>query len=228
MPHSTVVWLSGSSFRLALTVLLAASITLSCFAQSSTKAHASPSSPTKRFCQVAGGFCFSYPASWSELGEAFGDGVVIAPRQTMDQSLWNVVTAATVAPPPDEGQSAASIDDVIGKALSNMQATGHNAATLQRQERITAGLPSQAIRVRYHDDETGRDWVEQLVFIEGPDQEIYSLSLKAQPADVAKLEPAFDSILRSWHLQTGEDASGRLLGPASAPPKPVPPPQTHP
>lgn len=207
-------------------MLLTASITLSCFAQSSTKPHSSPSTPTKRFCQIGGGFCFSYPASWSELGEAFGNGVVIAPRQPTDQSLWNVVTAATVAPPPDEGQSGTSIDDVIGKALSNMQATGHNPATLQRQERMTAGLPSQAIKVRYRDNETGRDWVEQLVFIEGPDQEIYSLSLKAQPADVAKLEPAFDSILRSWHLQTGEDASGRL--PASAAPKPVPSPQTHP
>jgi hypothetical protein len=200
-------------------------LSIGCFGQSSSK-HAPSSGPsTKRFCQAAGGFCFTYPASWSVLGEAFGNGVVVAPHQTTEQSLWNVVTAAMVADSPEEGGTATSIDGVIATALSNMRAAGHEPVTLQRQERTLAGLPAQIIKVRYHDDGTARDWVEQLVFIEGIDQEIYSLSLKAQPPDIARLEPAFNSILRSWHLQTGEDASGRYLGPATSPSKPT---QSHP
>jgi hypothetical protein len=162
------------------------------------------------------------------LGEVFGDGVIIGPRQTIEQSLWNVVTVASVVPPPDEGETATTIDEVITTALNNMLATAHNPVTLQRQERTMAGLPSQMIKVRYHDDETGRDWIEQLVFIEGPDQEIYSASLKAQPPDVARLEPAFESILRTWHLQTAKDSSDRSLGPATSPSKTPQPPQPHP
>jgi hypothetical protein len=79
---------------------------------------------------------------------------------------------------------------------------------LQRQQRSVAGLPAQMIRIRYHDGPSGRDWIEQLVFIVGPDQEIYSVALKAQPGSIARLEAAFDAIVRSWKLESGERSPG--------------------
>lgn len=206
--------LSSRILRVSLAIGILAS---GCVGQTGAKRTSSPSASTKHFCQAGGGFCFSYPGNWSVLGEAFGDGVIIAPRQSIEQRLWDVVTVASVAPPPEPGETATTIDGVINTALKNMRATGHNPVTLQRQERTMAGLPAQMIKLRYHDDETARDWIEQLVFIEGPDQEIYSASLKAQPADVARLEPAFESILRTWRLQAGADASDQSLAPATAP-----------
>jgi hypothetical protein len=226
VPHSTVFWLSGTCRGWLVFAVCVA--TVSCFAQSQPKPSSRTSVNQKRFCQAAGGFCFSYPATWNVLGEAFGDGVIIAPRQTIEQSLWDVVTVASVVPPPDEGETATTVDEVITTALNNMRATGHNPVTLQRQGRTMAGLPSQMIKVRYHDDQTARDWIEQLVFIEGPDQEIYSASLKAQPIDVGRLEPAFESILRTWYLQTAEDSRDRSLGSTVSPSKPAQPPQSHP
>ncbi len=142
------------------------------------------------------------------LGESMGDGVVVAPQQTLDRELWDVVTVAAVVPPPAENQPAMSIDQVIATAMTNMQASGHDAATLQRQQRTVAGLPAQMLRIRYHDDPSGRDWIEQLVFIEGPEQEIYSVALKAQPGTISRLEPAFDAVVRSWKLQSGEVGAG--------------------
>jgi len=154
----------------------------------------------KRYCQQGGGFCFSYPGSWTVLGESMGDGVVVAPRQTLARELWEVVTVAAVVPPPAEDQPAMSIDQVIQTAMSNMKASGHDAATLQRQERTVAGLAAQMIRIQYHDEPSDRDWVEELVFIEGPEREIYCIGLKAQAGTMAGLEPAFDGIVRSWKL----------------------------
>jgi hypothetical protein len=195
--------------------------TVSCFAQSQpTKAAAKTPSAQKHYCQPGGGFCFSYPANWTMLGESMGDGVIVAPRQTLDPTLWDEVTVAAVVPPPAEDQPAMSIDQVIQTAMTNMKASGRDAETLQRQQRTVAGYPAQMIRIRYHDEPSGRDWIEQLVFIEGPEQEIYSVALKAQPGTIARLEPALDAIVRSWKL---ESSGGGGSQPAAASPgKPVP------
>ncbi len=114
-----------------------------------------------------------------------------------------------------------SIDQVIATAMTNMKASGHDPATLQRQERSIEGLPAQMIRIRYHDEPSGRDWIEQLVFIEGPEQEIYSVALKAQPGTISRLEPAFDAIVRSWKLESSENHVGSQA-PMSSPSPAVP------
>lgn len=199
---------------------------------SSSKASAGASAPAKRFCQTDGGFCFSYPASWTVVGEAFDNGVIVAPQQKAERALWDVVTVAMVVPAPAENQSARSADDVISTAMGNMRSDGRDPQTLERQQRTVDGLPAQMIRLHYHDDE-GRDWIEELVFIAGPEQEIYSVALKAQPATIPRIEPAFGSILRSWKLRTspttspapaaaspGTGASGSPADPSAASPNP--------
>jgi hypothetical protein len=197
----------GSSFRSLLILLSGLALVGSSAAQTGPAKPSSRSAPPfKRFCQPGGGgFCVTYPASWSVLGEAFGDGIVVAPQQQSERALWDVVTVATIVPAAED-QPAPTLDEVIATAMSNLEKDGRNPQTLQRQERTVAGLPGQAIRIRYHDDE-GRDWVEALVFIQGPEQEIYSVGLKAQPADMQRLEPAFDAMVRSWKLQSPPAAS---------------------
>ena len=175
----------------------------------SAKPAAKAAAAQKRYCQEGGGFCFSYPANWLVLGESMGDGVVVAPKQTLDPTLWDEVTVAAIVPAPAGDQPAMSIDQVIETAMSNMTGNGHAPTTLQRQERTVAGLPAQMIRIRYHDEPSGRDWIEQLVFIEGADQQIYSVALKAQPGTVARMEPAFDAIVRSWKLAAPGNTGSR-------------------
>lgn len=183
-----------------------------------TRGQSSPAGSSKRFCQTDGGFCFTYPANWLVLGEAFGDGVIVAPQQKTERALWDEVTVATVVAAPAENQTGPSIDDIIGTAIANMQADGRSPQTQQRQQRTVDGLAAQMIRLQYHDDE-GRDWIEELVFIAGPAQEIYSVALKAQPATIARIEPAFASVLRSWKLQSpsGAAAAAPATSPANAP-----------
>jgi len=161
------------------------------------------------------------------LGEAFGDGVVIAPPQTSDRKLWNVVTVVAMPTQFGEGQNPLSIDEVIDRAMAGMRAAGHIPATLERQRRTVAGVPGQMIRVRYHDEATARDWVEQLVFAEGPEQEIYSASLKTQPADLARLQPEFERILRTWRLQP-TDTSAQGLGSPNSSARPAQSPKSQP
>ena len=189
--------------RGAFLALITLAVELSAVGQSSRPAH--PTSSSTRYCQSSGGFCFRYPASWKMLGDIFnGNGVVVAPAQKEEQSLWDEITVALIAPPPAEGESGLGLSGVIDQAAAGMRDAGQNFQTLQRQERTVDGKPAEMLKAQYREKTSGRDWVEELVFIEGPDSEIYSVALKAAPQNIARLEPAFAEILRTWTLPEPE------------------------
>jgi hypothetical protein len=83
--------------------------------------------------------------------------------------------------------------------------------------------PAELLKVQYHDKSTDRAWVEELVFIEGPENEIYSVALKSAPDNLKRLEPVFAGVLESWTLPqpeppavTGDDSTGSTA-PAKTP-----------
>ena len=92
-----------------------------------------------------------------------------------------------------------------------MREGGQAFETLQRQQRTVDHKPAQMLKVRYHEKATGRDWIEEMVFIEGPESEIYSVALKCAPENLARLEPVFDGragqldAARSLHLRPDEE-----------------------
>jgi hypothetical protein len=203
----------------AVRALVAALITSSiAVGQSAKPAH--PVAPWKRYCQADGGFCFKYPSTWKMLGEIYdGNGVVVAPQQKDEQPLWNVITAAMVAPPKDADQ-ALGLDGVIQQAAAGMRDAGQNFQTLQRQSRTVDGKPAQLLKAQYREKNSNRDWVEELIFIEGPDDEIYSVALKSQPQDIVRLEPVFTEIVRTWTLPEPEPPAVDEAAPAGAPAQP--------
>jgi hypothetical protein len=181
----------------------------------------------KRYCQPTGGFCFKYPNSWSILGEIFaGHGVVVAPPQTQDRALWNAITVAMVVPPPEGDEEPAGLDGVIEQATSGLREQGQDFETVQRQQRTVDHKPAELLKVRYHEKSNARDWIEEMVFIEGPDNEIYSVALKCSPQDLARLEPAFHQVLISWTLPEPEPPAG-AADEASPKPKTTPPAKPH-
>jgi hypothetical protein len=179
--------------------------------------------PTTKYCQADGGFCFRYPASWSVLGEVFdGKGVVVAPEQKQEREHWDEVTVALVVPPPKNPGDAVTIDQLIEQAVSGVRDSGQGFETLERQRRRVDGKPAQMMKLHYADKADGREWIEELVFVEGPDAEIYSLALKCAPASTSKIEPAFSHIVDSWTLPVPEPPAEAPAEPA-APPKVVSP-----
>jgi hypothetical protein len=181
----------------------------------------------KRYCEPAGGFCFKYPSSWSILGEIFaGHGVVVAPPQTQDRTLWNAITVAMVVPPPEGDDEPVGLDGVIAQATSGLPERGQDFETLQRQQRTVDHKPAELLKVRYQEKPNARDWIEEMVFIEGPDNEIYSVALKCSPQDLARLEPVFNQVLASWTLPERERPPGAT---DETPPKPktTPPAKPH-
>jgi len=163
----------------------------------------------KRYCQPEIGFCFRYPSVWMNLGEVFGgNGVVVAPEQKQDRALWDEITVALVAPAPEGDEEGPGLNGIVEQSATAMREAGQNFVTLQRQDRTVDHKPAQLLKVQYREKASGRDWVEELVFIEGPENEIYSVALKCAPQNVAKLEPAFEGVLRSWVLPEAEDEKG--------------------
>jgi len=170
-----------------------------------------PAAPWKRYCHPSVGFCFRYPSSWMMLGEVFGGkGVVVAPEQKGDRALWDAITVAVIAPPAGDGgqTNARTLDGVIEQATSAMREAGQNLQTLQRQQQTVDGNPAQMLKTRYRENSTGRDWIEELVFIQGPENEIYSVALKCAPEHLVRLEPVLKGLLGSWRLpQPAEPAT---------------------
>ena len=165
--------------------------------------------PKKSYCQPDGGFCFKYPSSWNMLGEVFeGNGVVVAPSQKLDKALWDEITVALILPPSEGDEEPVSLDGLIEQASKSMREGGQNFETLERQQRTVDHKPAQMLKVRYHEKATDHDWVEQLVFIEGPDREMYSVALKCSPGSLARLEPVFAGVLESWLLPEPEPPAG--------------------
>jgi hypothetical protein len=218
--------------RLLSRVILLTLITMhtgaAAFAQAATNVH--PAHPWKRYCQSDGGFCFKYPASWKMLGEIYeGQGVVVAPVQKEDQSFWDNITVAMVAPPAEGDDQGIGLNGVIEQAAAGMRDAGQDFRTLQRQERTVDAKPAEILKAQYRDKATGRDWIEELVFIQGPDNEIYSVALKTAPQNAVRLEPVFTEILKTWTLPEPEppavtDDSVPSQAPAEKPPADAPAP----
>ncbi len=211
--------------------LLALSLGLSGVASAQTAAKPTQKPlPVKGYCHGEGGFCFEYPASWSVLGEVFdGNGVVVAPAQKQERENWDEVTAALVVPPPPSAADAVTIDQLIEQAATRVREEGQSFETLERQRRRVDGKPAQLVKLHYVEKASGREWIEELVFVEGPDAEIYSVALKCAPSSLAQMQPVFYRILASWTLPEIEapaDASTAPTPPAGAEPPQAPtPPQ---
>ena len=173
--------------------------------QTSTPAQARTAGGWNRYCQPEGGFCFKYPSSWSMLGVVFdGRGVVVAPPQKQERALWDAITVALVVPPPEGNKEPLGLNGVIEKATSGLRDGGQNFETLQRQQRTVDHKPAQILKARYREKSTGHEWVEEVLFIEGPDNEVYSVALKCSPQELARLEPVFTAVLASWMLREPE------------------------
>ncbi len=176
--------------------------------------------PARRYCQSQGGFCFRYPAGWEMLGEILGgNGIVVAPTQTQAREDWDEVTVALVVPAPQGDEAAVSIDQAIARAVSRVRESGQDLETVQRQQRRVDDKPAELLKVRYTDKNSGQQWVEELVFIEGPDSEIYSVGLKCTPSSLVRMEPQFSKIVESWTLPEAKPVQPDEKSQNTVPPK---------
>lgn len=188
-------------FRRLILLVVGLLVSSAAVGQTSAPPPARKPIPRKQYCQPDGGFCFQYPGAWEMLGEIFaGHGVVIAPVQKQDRAQWDEITVAMVAPAPEGDEEGLGLNGIIQQATSGLRESGQNFETLQRQERTVDNKPAQMLKVQYVEKSTGHNWIEEMVFIEGPDNEIYSVALKSAPENLARREPVLASVLGSWTL----------------------------
>ena len=174
--------------------------------------------PAKRYCHPTAGFCFRYPSSWAVLGDIFnGNGVVVAPQQNGDREQWDAITVARVAAANESGDGP-SLNSVIERTTSAMREAGQNFETLQRKELSVDHNPAQMLKARYRENSTGRDWIEELIFIQGQENDIYSVSLKCAPEHITRLEPALKEVLASWTVAQPEAPPSEASPSEASPP----------
>ncbi len=192
---------SHNRIRFTKTVVLLALLGACAFSSAQTAPPAHKPATSKHYCQPDNGFCFRYPASWMMLGDVFnGNGVVIAPEQKQDRALWDEITLAMIAPSPRGDEEGPGLNGIVEQAMTDMREAGQNFVTLQRQERTVDHNPAQMLKARYSDKSTGHDWIEEVIFIQGHQNEIYSVALKCAPQNLSHLEPALAEVLRTWNL----------------------------
>jgi hypothetical protein len=188
------------SLTAAAVLGLAVSLSAQTVSKPAVKSAAKPVS-LKSYCHPEHEFCFKYPAAWTMLGEVFeGNGVAVAPASKQPSELRDAVTVALVVPAPEGDEEAVTIEETIAQAVAGMRKSGQSFETLQRQQRTVDGKPAEMVKLHYKEQETGREWIEELVFIEGPNSEIYSVALKTAPASLPVMEPQFQRLVESWKL----------------------------
>jgi TolA-binding protein len=193
----------------------------------SAQTKAKPAAKTfalKSYCHPAYSFCFKYPATWTMLGEVLeGNGVVVAPTQAAPREDWDAVTVSLVVPAPAAGEAPVTIEEAIAQAASTVRRSGQAFETLQRQQRTVDGQPAEMLKLQYTEQGSGKAWVEELVFIEGPESEIYSIALKCHPAALAAMEPRFAHIVDSWKQPGSEIPAATSPAAPKTPAKTTPP-----
>ncbi len=188
-PQARHASLGACRFSSARCCMLALLLGCGCMAARADKrpSPAQKSPAWKDYCHGRGSFCFKYPASWSVLGEVLdGNGVVVAPPQKVERENWDEVTVALVIPPPQSAADAVTIDQLIDQAVSSVRESGQSFETLERQRRRVDGKPAQLVKLHYVEKGSGREWIEELIFVEGPDAEIYSVALKCAPSSMVR------------------------------------------
>ena len=165
--------------------------------QSAKPTHPSAAAAWKHYCQPNGGFCFNYPPSWQMMGEIYdGNGVVIAPPQKDDPTLWDEITVA-------HGCTAERHDGGTGSGWHHPAGRQRACARADKLSRPCDGSsapsikPAQMLKAQYQDKSTGHDWIEELVFIQGPDNEIYSVALKCTSRKSSAPGAGVHGVLRS-------------------------------
>jgi hypothetical protein len=187
---------------------------------STSKPAASSMRNWKTYCSEEAEYCISYPPDWDVVGDVMeGNGVVMAPPQPgKDKSMWDEITVSvTDLPDPEKGKERPSFDDILSVALNGLP--GNNVQTLQRTEMTLHGRDAELVKVRYDDKETGKPWVEEIVFIDD-ELAIYSIALRATPEDVDSLEDTFRKIVASWRPS---EAPPAVPAKPAAPKKPAAP-----
>ncbi len=153
------------------------------------------------------------------LGEVLGgNGVVVAPPQKQERELWDAVTVALVIPSPSGTQESVTVGEALAQALAGVRSSGQSFKTEQRQQRTVNGMPAEMVKVHYVEQPSGRAWTEELVFIEGPHSEIYSVVLKSATASMPRMEPLFTRIVDSWNLPNAAEEGGAIDKPTPASP----------
>jgi hypothetical protein len=188
-------------------------------APSASKSTAGPTRNWKTYCSEEAEYCISYPPDWDMVGDVMeGNGAVMAPPQPgKDKSLWDEITVSvTDLPEPEKGKERPSFDDILSVALQGLP--GNNVEMLQRTEMTLHDRDAELVKISYNDKETGKPWVEEIVFIDD-ELAIYSVALRATPEDVDRLEETFRKIVATWRPAEAPPAV-----PASppAPKKPTP------
>ena len=153
--------------------------------------------PWTRYCLKTAGFCFEYPVKWTNLGPIYGGaGVVVAePTSRRPQKDWNQITATALElPEPAAGSERPELDELIERVLS--PPPGATIQTIQRRNAMIGGHPAQVVTVEVQ--EQGKPAATELVAFVDADDIIYSMALRCAPAELKRLQPVFEHLLRSW------------------------------
>lgn len=144
-----------------------------------------------------------YPGNWSVIQSEDGAGVTIAPRSGMAQNSIGYGAMLGTAPTA----AGASLDDITKQVVSGIQQQNADAKLVGSPQPIRInGRPGRSVEftgsspVRTADGKTQRerDW---LVTVQGAQGNVMYLVFVAPEQQFDQYRPAYENILRSFHIQ---------------------------
>lgn len=193
-----------TQLRAGALLIAALSVSVSALGQDAAPPFSSSKAPpaieaAPPYCDQQLGFCVKLPAGWKELGEAYeGRGLVFAPPQTGDQSLWAQFTVAGMEAQPREGQEPASLENLVTVLLGQTSSQAKNMRTLRRSETEVGGRAAQVVELRY--DDNGQTWAEIVSIVDAGEGQFYTLAFKSLARDRDRYKAAVDGMIGSFSI----------------------------
>ena len=146
------------------------------------------------------GFCVAYPRGWLHNEGINKAGISVYPEQDGPGANWSDISVgALLVSRAADGHLPTVQENFAGVDKTRREMGATDLVVIDEHETAIDNHSAVFRKVTYKDS-AGLIWMDETIAFQTPDGLGYALELKSHPLDVAKLEPIFNAVIRTFRI----------------------------
>jgi hypothetical protein len=155
------------------------------------------------------GFCIEYPRNWDHDEGVNKAGIAIFPRQGRAYVRGAQISVGALLAGGSNGR-ALTVEEGFSEEDNIRREQGEADLIVVEKHSTTVGDQPAAFRkISYKEASSGIAWVEEVVAFNTKDDVRYAFELKSRPSELARLEPVFNDIIKTFQIECPNGARHR-------------------
>ena len=166
-------------------------------------------------------YCINFHKTWQLSESMTQNGVTLTPKSAeVFAHLPRISVGAHANQPSQDGRHPQTLDENIQAVVESLKEYGsaENIQVLDQHTSVLQGLPAKTITLRFSDRRSNSEWFLKDANLIDAGNVVYFIELRCHPKDAVILEPIFDELVQSLHIQCKSHSSGRTGATDSGPP----------